>query len=577
MGHVREELGLVLARERDLLGLRGEDAARLLGLDLLALEQVVLLGQLDVRELDLGLLRLELLLGDLELRGLLLELGVGVAERVLLRLELGGERLRALQGDADALPRDGRLEGDGDARRDLPQIVDGRVGEGAQRRELEHPGHAPLEHQRRDAEVARRRLAEPRGDADVVLRHVGEEDLLLLEGGLADDALARPEARRERLAVRVGVARDQGEGVGLAVRIDRVERADLRAGVLRELGNDAARQIARVDLPLKDLVQPPDAGDHPLLRVALTLGLARRGDVADRGGHTPEHAALVAVCATREHHLDEPGHAAAQRETHIADPALGERTFMDAARGVGVREQRAELAPDEPLPGQPEAHDRGVRHVGDGAVDVEDEERFGRGLDEAPRVGEALLGVGRGAPRLAHIAQPHERVRRGAVVGGRERAAEEQPAGLAGRPLQGQRDAADRAPRPRALERDGGALRVGEPAGERRPRERRVRHADERGGRFVSVDDLAIGRDEEVRLGARREQPERRRLRPRCRGDRHGLAAQAPEAHQRREREGREHPGPDLRPEHAERRERREAREQAHEQGGHEHGLDSAG
>ena len=61
-----------------------------LGLDLLALEQIVLLGQLGVRELDLGLLRLELLLGDLELRGLLLELGDGGAERVLLRLELGG-------------------------------------------------------------------------------------------------------------------------------------------------------------------------------------------------------------------------------------------------------------------------------------------------------------------------------------------------------------------------------------------------------------------------------------------------------------------------------------------------------
>ena len=53
---------------------------------------------------------------------------------------------------------------------------------------------------------------------------------------------------------------------------DRI-RADLRAGVLRELRNDAARQIARVDLPLKDLVQPPDAGDGFAAAFVLVVSL----------------------------------------------------------------------------------------------------------------------------------------------------------------------------------------------------------------------------------------------------------------------------------------------------------------
>ena len=47
-----------------------------------------------------------------------------------------------------------------------------------------------FEQDRQDDDVERRRLAEARADLDVVVGHVGEQDALLLEGALPDQALA---------------------------------------------------------------------------------------------------------------------------------------------------------------------------------------------------------------------------------------------------------------------------------------------------------------------------------------------------------------------------------------------------
>ena len=48
-----------------------------------------------------------------------------------------------------------------------------------------------LEEHRQHDDVERRRLAQAGGDLDVVGRHVGEQDALLLQGALAHQALAR--------------------------------------------------------------------------------------------------------------------------------------------------------------------------------------------------------------------------------------------------------------------------------------------------------------------------------------------------------------------------------------------------
>ena len=99
VAHVREELALVLRRERELLRAllqRGPRELDLAVLDLdaavLLLEQLRLLLELLVRLLELLLLRLQQLLGRLERLRLLLELGVRALQLLLLRLEL----LRAL-------------------------------------------------------------------------------------------------------------------------------------------------------------------------------------------------------------------------------------------------------------------------------------------------------------------------------------------------------------------------------------------------------------------------------------------------------------------------------------------------
>ena len=77
VGHVRDELGLVLRRDRELLGLLLDEALGLLDLLVLALDLAVLLGQQRrlAREVLVGLA--QLLLARLQL----LRLGLGLLEQ----------------------------------------------------------------------------------------------------------------------------------------------------------------------------------------------------------------------------------------------------------------------------------------------------------------------------------------------------------------------------------------------------------------------------------------------------------------------------------------------------------------
>ena len=84
-----------------------------------------------------------------------------------------------------------------------------RLAERLERRELDHRHHLSLEQRRQHEDVVRRRFAEARADADVVLGRLGEQDRRLLERGLADEPLAELEAVRDGLALLVRVARDE--------------------------------------------------------------------------------------------------------------------------------------------------------------------------------------------------------------------------------------------------------------------------------------------------------------------------------------------------------------------------------
>ena len=193
VGHVGQELGLVLRGERELRRLLLERLARLL--DLLVLP------------LDLDVL-------DHELARLLLELLVRLLELLLLALELSRERLRLAQQLLRAGVGLDRVEDDPDALRELLEEGQVRVAEPLEGGELDDGLHLPLEEHGQHHDVERGGLPEARGDAHVVRRHVGEEDALLLEGRLAHEPLPEAEVVRDALANLEGVAREEHAGAG---------------------------------------------------------------------------------------------------------------------------------------------------------------------------------------------------------------------------------------------------------------------------------------------------------------------------------------------------------------------------
>jgi hypothetical protein len=171
--HVREELGLVLRREGELPRLLFQRLAGLLHLAVLALHLLVLVGQQPRLLLQLLVRRLQFLLAALQL----------LREGLRLREEVFRPRVRLDRVDHDA-----------DRFRQLVEerLVD--VAEALERGELEHAAHLAFEHHREHEDVARRAAAQARGDAQVIRRRVVEEDLALLEGALADEALAHADA-----------------------------------------------------------------------------------------------------------------------------------------------------------------------------------------------------------------------------------------------------------------------------------------------------------------------------------------------------------------------------------------------
>ena len=170
--HVGQELGLVLGRERELLGLFFERLPGLLDFLVLAFDFLVLMG---------------------EQPGLFLQLLVGLLQLFLAALQLLGQRLRLLEQIFGAHVGVDRIEHDADA---LGQLVEEglvRGVEALERRQLEHAFDLAFEDDRQHDDVLRRRVAQAGRDPDVVGRNVREQDLLLLERALADQAFAEPE------------------------------------------------------------------------------------------------------------------------------------------------------------------------------------------------------------------------------------------------------------------------------------------------------------------------------------------------------------------------------------------------
>ena len=177
VAHVRQELGLVLDGERQLLRLLFQ---RLTGL------------------FDFRVLPLDFLILVREELGLLLQLLVRVLQFLLASLELLCQRLGLLEQILRPHVRFDRVEHDADRLGELFEERLVRGVEAAERGEFEHAADLAFEDQRQHEDASRRRRAEPRRDADVVRRQVVEQDLLLLQRALPDQPLPEADALADR-------------------------------------------------------------------------------------------------------------------------------------------------------------------------------------------------------------------------------------------------------------------------------------------------------------------------------------------------------------------------------------------
>ena len=131
-----------------------------------------------------------------QLLRLLLELLVGLLQLALLRLQLGGQLLGLLQQALGLHRRLDAVEHDADAGGELLEERHVRSVKLAERRQLDHRLHLALEQHRQHDDVARQRLEQAGADRHHVRGHVGDQHAALVDGALADEALADPQLRR---------------------------------------------------------------------------------------------------------------------------------------------------------------------------------------------------------------------------------------------------------------------------------------------------------------------------------------------------------------------------------------------
>ena len=177
---------------------------------------------------------------------------------------------------------------------------------GLERGQLDHRLDLSLEQDRQDDDGERRRLAETGADLDVVRRNARQQDRLLLQRALPDQALARLEPVADPLALPVGVGRHQLEDRRLrrvVLGVDDEEGAVVRGDQRRQLAHDQARHRLQILLPLHHRAELGEVRLQPVLLGVLLRRLAQvddhlvdlvfeRGDLAlrldlDRPGQVP--------------------------------------------------------------------------------------------------------------------------------------------------------------------------------------------------------------------------------------------------------------------------------------------------
>ena len=249
VGHVGQELGLVLRGQRQLRGLFFDRAAGLLDFLVLALHLDVAFG---------------------ELLRLLLELLVGLLQLLLLRLKLAGELLRLLEQAFGLHRRFDRVEHDADRVGELLQEHRLQGRERRDRGKLDDGLHLVLEQHRQHDDVARHHLEQRRSDRHRMGRQFGDQQAALVAGALADQAFADPQPLR--MAVRA-VVRIGGEQPQVFAAFHLIDDAELRIDQRREFAEQQAADGLQIALALQHVGEPGEVGLQPVL-----LGVAVGGE-----------------------------------------------------------------------------------------------------------------------------------------------------------------------------------------------------------------------------------------------------------------------------------------------------------
>ncbi|MNG93288.1 hypothetical protein D3C79_522460 [compost metagenome] len=155
MGHVGEELGLVLARTLQFLGARLQLVLGLEQFVVLAVQRLGALGQLLVGLLQFRLLGFQMGLGLLEHAGLLFELFVGGFQLFLLHLQLFVQLLGLGQHFLQALPVAGAFDGDAEVATDPLQHLFVTLLQRPQEAQFEHAVDLPVVARRHQHGTAR--------------------------------------------------------------------------------------------------------------------------------------------------------------------------------------------------------------------------------------------------------------------------------------------------------------------------------------------------------------------------------------------------------------------------------------
>ena len=137
---------------------------------------------------------------------LLLQPLVGLGQLLLLALQLLGQRLRLFQQLLGAHTGGDGVEHNRDAFGQLIEEGQVNLAEPMERRQLNRRLDLAFEHHRQHHNIERRRLAQARADLDVIGRHLGEQNALLLQRALARQPFAQRKPAGQVLALTVCVA-----------------------------------------------------------------------------------------------------------------------------------------------------------------------------------------------------------------------------------------------------------------------------------------------------------------------------------------------------------------------------------